>query len=1639
MPILEQDPDRIDVLKSHGLDPREYYIDENFDVKPREAAPAQPAKGGALSAGVKSAIYNIPEMLGGAAGYGVGAMLAPETMGLSMLLPLAGTIGGSYLAGKGKQAILPESFLKAQAAREEEHPVASTVGELASNLAVANPVKSVKNIADVVRELPTLTKGLSPRSMGILANAGGGAALGGGISVGRDLYEGKDIDVKEAGMSALANALFHEPNAVGRLASFGQMHATPELAKRSAGLKESMTSPAAEIKPQMDSTILQAFDDSGLAERFGAQTMEEKLAVMTKLKENASLPEKKRAGMAKKLQGEIDLLNKSVDLEPDVAKQTATRERVTGMERDRDLLTGAETFYKAVGRARAQQHGLEEQAARDQQPAYDDSITSHGPGEAPKNVEEVAALEKPADEPDGPGTSKFAARQADEAGAKELALIKSNQLENREAAIEGQRVKEAYDLQGIEREKAMRRDDAAKAAAKRVNVTGLADAMTGNTIARTPDVSSPLFTPPDRLSTETKTIAPEAKPQSDVDQARLEGVRERYQPGNDTAGSGNSTEAWDQMMAHAYGKPLGAKVKVGANLPENVRGKATLRSDPTAQALIELGKTAGFDTSPHELIHVLLDDMKSRGGRGQARAEAFEKAAGGEEHGVQAAGEHFVKRVMGDDSMWKDLGALVKHWMGSATKEDYARLMSNTLERGNLGGERGGSGGVRYQTSQQDTPEFQKWFGGSKVVDEQGKPLTVYHGTSKDVDFNAFRGNKNGIWFTSSPEGASKYAAENDSMGYSHGPGWKVEPTNTASRVIPAQLSLQNPKSFEVWPDSIRHATNYKKALGDFFTELKAQGHDGAIFGSGNDKTYVAFDPTQVKSAIGNRGTFDPAKNDIRYQTATSELGTLGMDAAGSPEKTKFNIFSSVTDRLLNSGDPGKAYLGRKFNELFRAKDEMAAKYRTGINPLYDAKPEQIDTVYRILLGEERSGQLRRAVVRPDLLPLYDSMRGTYAKMREDQIAAGGKNRDGSKLGQDPTGFPNIIDPRVSEKISGGTRDAVYQKLKKDFIDYNKSRGVKNPEEEFNKYVGTLTNKSDPFGFKATDTRENTKLPDSWIEPDGLKAYNKYIDRWAKARTWEEGMLKDPKAAEALGLNKGTKGPDSTVVLDPNVQAAMDFYGGMNTSADHKFINSVGRLVNSLLLGGPSTRITDALTTPIKGLSYISPSAVPAYLHAMTNIRGAYERSLATGLNKRGGRQVFEQIIGAGADATGKLDAASQFITKWTGSEATETAARTLAQVAGEFIAKHQSALAAAGDQSAVKFLEHLGITPGMDPAIAGTRAAQLLQGKYDITNLPAWAFNSPAAPFVGMMKWNIEQWNNFKRFAVEPMVKDKNLTPALMTIAAGLTGGVGLAVFRQALSGRKDYHATFDEIANAPDKVRAMEELASKLAYAAQLTGTLGVMGELGSQMIDVGTGKIPNGVHYPAASVLADTFSKTASAMKGIGDGEDPMKVIVALVNDVARSNVQAYRVAANLAAQVADTKELQTHNMQRDKTVFDNLSGQPRRLNLGNTPSYSNLSGKEFAREQDVSRLGPEAMALTQKALAQGGNDPTEIRKRLNAVKPAAPRYMPNPNESPIKFQQFLHFVTQTQGPAAAQQVLHQYLTDSAMAQAKRGLIP
>lgn len=87
---------------------------------------------------------------------------------------------------------------------------------------------------------------------------------------------------------------------------------------------------------------------------------------------------------------------------------------------------------------------------------------------------------------------------------------------------------------------------------------------------------------------------------------------------------------------------------------------------------------------------------------------------------------------------------------------------------------------------------FKKWFGDSKVVDENGKPLVVYHGT-REI-FDTFDNNKKGkasdtarigFWFTDSSKFAENFASDI----------WYGEQENPIT--MPVYISMKNPKIYE--------------------------------------------------------------------------------------------------------------------------------------------------------------------------------------------------------------------------------------------------------------------------------------------------------------------------------------------------------------------------------------------------------------------------------------------------------------------------------------------------------------------------------------------------------------------------------------------------------------------------------------------------------------------------------------------------------------------------------------------------------------------------------------------------------------------------------------------------------------------------
>ena len=174
------------------------------------------------------------------------------------------------------------------------------------------------------------------------------------------------------------------------------------------------------------------------------------------------------------------------------------------------------------------------------------------------------------------------------------------------------------------------------------------------------------------------------------------------------------------------------------------------------------------------------------------------------------------------------------------------------------------------------TPEFKAWFGDSKVADESGNPLVVYHGTeSVFSSFNVDASGDGAIYFTTDRDSAT-FFAENA--------GRLSNPTPT---VVPAYLAISNPE--EITYSELRARIGDEvDPIGIDWTSMvavvdgaKRAGHDGihliAIpeYNGRIADQWLAFEATQIKSAVGNSGAFDPKNPDITKHVVRLDADTL--------------------------------------------------------------------------------------------------------------------------------------------------------------------------------------------------------------------------------------------------------------------------------------------------------------------------------------------------------------------------------------------------------------------------------------------------------------------------------------------------------------------------------------------------------------------------------------------------------------------------------------------------------------------------------------------------------------------------------------------------------------------------------------------
>lgn len=245
------------------------------------------------------------------------------------------------------------------------------------------------------------------------------------------------------------------------------------------------------------------------------------------------------------------------------------------------------------------------------------------------------------------------------------------------------------------------------------------------------------------------------------------------------------------------------------------------------------------------------------------------------------------------------------------------------------------SNGERIAKSEPALRNFWNWFGDSKVVDEDGRPLVVYHGTKEEFDtFDIKQVGSNtgnfghigfGFYFTQDQDYAQSYGAN-------------VMPvylkstnvfTGTKEQIKSVAKELDESPYTEFGDGKqLKRITDFTSIYTfgdssvDFTNAVKKLGYDSVFDGD----EYVVFESNQIKSTQ-NRGTFSKDTRNIYYQMDANR-GYVGWSRSVRSERAIENNILPKTMAgkvlgipaakvpLLPSADTGEwHHTGKFFNK----------------------------------------------------------------------------------------------------------------------------------------------------------------------------------------------------------------------------------------------------------------------------------------------------------------------------------------------------------------------------------------------------------------------------------------------------------------------------------------------------------------------------------------------------------------------------------------------------------------------------------------------------------------------------------------------------------------------------------------------------
>ena len=962
---------------------------------------------------------------------------------------------------------------------------------------------------------------------------------------------------------------------------------------------------------------------------------------------------------------------------------------------------------------------------------------------------------------------------------------------------------------------------------------------------------------------------------------------------------------------------------------------------------------------------------------------------------------------------------------------------------------------LTFREKQQASPEFKKWFGDSKVVDKDGKPLVMYHG-SKNSNVTVFDPNRlqtseahrggEGIYFGPSRGHAEPYTRSAQS-------NYEYVPEN----VVKAYLRIENPAPESLvkeWRNKIWQAEQrakdrtegnavVRRLATEMRKDLQEKGYDGFVnVGQlpNNPAEVVVFNSTQIKSATGNSGKFDPNNFDIRHQEADDARYVPGI----APEVEKLRKISPVAGAGAHDFlTKFRGYIGAFEQTLIRAVNK-ARPYDLSVRGLKDwAKQDNADNQavvkYR---NAKQDGDEPGFELTPVQQKINEAVEENLLLTHTEREA-----REGLATGRGQKEFylPALLNREATHTLTEKMESAAFKKYREDFVEYRTSPKRLEPQTpegalaDWKTIRGgfTLQQQTDKASqFGAIDKAMGKGLPVSMRETSLQDLMSRFNKRNARRIAYYDAIESKPEVTSAFfdkeqGVGSTTVGKN--VVED--IFGIRDYEEGLR--------NAASGLVRAGMMG-TLTGAKDVLSGQVLGLQHMGLDQVlPAKIESLMNMRKNYERAIKSGVIRHStrtlesgetGQAKIHQILGRAADIMNVAQ----------GRTLLENVSRTLNF--GEGVSLTHDALVALNKGQLTgarrEFLENFmpdwknyknGDVPENAISEAAARYVESVQGTYDYRGLPSVAQKGSLALPLSLARWNIEKFNNFTKHVVTPATKG-NYRPLLMSTVGMLIGGVAVNALVEEITGRKSRVPSVKEAMESKDSIQM---LGYKLAALASMSGYTGVMGDVTMAGLNYHYGNKVQTWSNPLLSGLGTVAEEMGFLTEALASGDLPKATDV--INMILSDHLQAYRLAeANLSSKKKE--KVEATNKRRDLKVYEMGEGLAVAGSESKRPNpLIDGEAREFKQTDDMQKAMELVGPLIQQAIKKSGGNPERLKDELSKLKRNSYQTVPSPERSPMKFAGYTDWMNRTQGQDETQKRITDYMIRNAKNKAKSSMIP